>query len=165
MKGGRIAWHFLFLNPSLDYWELCGLIKIVILISSTKYFQFPLFKRIVGKLYKQNDIFSIFYFTFKSPRSSISSIFSDFASRQISQLQKWKTMGKKPNPDKRHKSVQISISVPRELVELIDRMASSENRNRSNFIGNAWRLRQRNFQIPNRPKTERKRRGNPEYRG
>ena len=33
--------------------------------------------------------------------------------------------------------VQISISLPESLVDQIDKMAKSENRNRSNFIANA----------------------------
>lgn len=45
-------------------------------------------------------------------------------------------MGRKPNPDKRRKNVQISISMPKELVGILDRMAGAQNRNRSNFIAN-----------------------------
>lgn len=35
--------------------------------------------------------------------------------------------------------VQISISLPRELVAQIDEMAAADNRNRSNFISNTFR--------------------------
>lgn len=35
--------------------------------------------------------------------------------------------------------VQISISLPRELVAQIDEMAAADNRNRSNFISNVFR--------------------------
>lgn len=35
--------------------------------------------------------------------------------------------------------VQISISLPRELVKKIDEMAAADNRNRSNFISNVFR--------------------------
>ncbi len=34
---------------------------------------------------------------------------------------------------------QISISLPRELVAQIDKMAEADNRNRSNFIANTLR--------------------------
>ena len=34
---------------------------------------------------------------------------------------------------------QISISLPRELVAQIDKMAAADNRNRSNFIANTLR--------------------------
>ena len=36
-------------------------------------------------------------------------------------------------------TVQISISLPRELVKKIDEMAAADNRNRSNFISNVFR--------------------------
>lgn len=35
--------------------------------------------------------------------------------------------------------VQISISLPRDLVKKIDEMAAADNRNRSNFISNTLR--------------------------
>ena len=35
--------------------------------------------------------------------------------------------------------VQISISLPRELVKKIDEMATADNRTRSNFISNVFR--------------------------
>lgn len=35
--------------------------------------------------------------------------------------------------------VQISISLPRDLVKKIDEMAAADNRNRSNFISNVFR--------------------------
>lgn len=35
--------------------------------------------------------------------------------------------------------VQISISLPRDLVKKIDEMATADNRNRSNFISNVFR--------------------------
>ena len=35
--------------------------------------------------------------------------------------------------------VQISVSLPRELVGQIDEMAAADNRNRSNFISNVFR--------------------------
>ena len=35
---------------------------------------------------------------------------------------------------KENKLVQISISLPSELVKIVDDMAKAENRNRSNFI-------------------------------
>lgn len=35
--------------------------------------------------------------------------------------------------------MQISISLPRELVKKIDEMAATDNRNRSNFISNVFR--------------------------
>lgn len=37
------------------------------------------------------------------------------------------------------KMTQISISLPRELVAQIDKMAEADNRNRSNFIANTLR--------------------------
>ena len=40
-------------------------------------------------------------------------------------------------PHKR--ATQISISIPQSLVEVVDKMAESENRNRSNFISAALR--------------------------
>lgn len=43
---------------------------------------------------------------------------------------------KKPNAPK---MVQISISLPSELVAQIDQMAAADNRNRSNFIANTLR--------------------------
>lgn len=43
---------------------------------------------------------------------------------------------KKPNAPK---VVQISISLPSELVAQIDQMAALDNRNRSNFISNTLR--------------------------
>ncbi len=43
---------------------------------------------------------------------------------------------KKPNAPK---VVQISISLPSELVAQIDQMAAADNRNRSNFISNSLR--------------------------
>lgn len=35
--------------------------------------------------------------------------------------------------------VQISISLPRDLVKKIDEMAAADNRNHSNFISNVFR--------------------------
>lgn len=35
--------------------------------------------------------------------------------------------------------VQISVSLPRDLVKKIDEMAAADNRNRSNFISNVFR--------------------------
>ena len=43
---------------------------------------------------------------------------------------------KKPNAPK---LMQISISLPRELIGQIDQMAAADNRNRSNFIANTLR--------------------------
>lgn len=43
---------------------------------------------------------------------------------------------KKPNAPK---LMQISISLPRELIDQIDQMAAADNRNRSNFIANTLR--------------------------
>lgn len=37
------------------------------------------------------------------------------------------------------KMTQISISLPPDLVEAIDKMAEADNRNRSNFIANTLR--------------------------
>lgn len=39
----------------------------------------------------------------------------------------------------RKRATQISISIPQSLVEVVDKMAESENRNRSNFISAALR--------------------------
>ncbi len=44
-------------------------------------------------------------------------------------------MPRKPGHTK--KTTMISVSLPAELVKAVDRMAESENRNRSNFIANA----------------------------
>ena len=43
------------------------------------------------------------------------------------------------------KMTQISISLPPELVEAIDKMAEEDNRTRSNFIANAFRTLARNW--------------------
>ena len=40
---------------------------------------------------------------------------------------------------RREKVTQISISLPTELVKIIDEMAAAENRNRSNFIFNVFK--------------------------
>lgn len=48
-------------------------------------------------------------------------------------------MGRRPKDAQGSKSVamtQISISLPKPLVDEIDRMAATDNRNRSNFITN-----------------------------
>lgn len=42
----------------------------------------------------------------------------------------------KPNHGRASGKTQISISLPADLVELIDALAAGENRNRSNFIAN-----------------------------
>ena len=43
---------------------------------------------------------------------------------------------------------QISISLPKKLVEQIDKMADAENRNRSNFIANTlFNLAQRSLAV------------------
>ena len=42
-------------------------------------------------------------------------------------------MARKRNP-KKDKIVQISISLPEDLVKIVDNMAKIDNRNRSNFI-------------------------------
>ncbi|GHB93339.1 CopG family ribbon-helix-helix protein [Cerasicoccus arenae] len=44
---------------------------------------------------------------------------------------------KKTSPARATGKTQISISLPEDLVEKIDRMAALENRNRSNYIATA----------------------------
>lgn len=46
-------------------------------------------------------------------------------------------------PSKR--AVQISISIPQSLVDIVDEMAESENRNRSNFISAALKRMAEDF--------------------
>lgn len=43
------------------------------------------------------------------------------------------------------KMMQVSISLPPDLVEAIDKMAEEDNRNRSNFIVNVFRTLARNW--------------------
>lgn len=43
------------------------------------------------------------------------------------------------------KMTQVSISLPPELVEVIDKMAEEDNRTRSNFIANVFRTLARNW--------------------
>lgn len=50
--------------------------------------------------------------------------------------------GKKQNAVK---MTQVSISLPPELVEVIDKMAAEDNRTRSNFIVNVFRTLARNW--------------------
>ena len=47
---------------------------------------------------------------------------------------------------------QISISLPQTLVEQIDKMAESDNRNRSNFIANTLQNLAREFSNVAEPK-------------
>lgn len=47
---------------------------------------------------------------------------------------------------------QISISLPQALVEQIDKMAESDNRNRSNFIANTLQNLARDFSNVAEPK-------------
>ncbi|MBO6101795.1 MAG: ribbon-helix-helix protein, CopG family [Opitutales bacterium] len=57
-------------------------------------------------------------------------------------------MGRTPkslNGSKESGMTQISISLPKPLVEQIDRMAEMDNRNRSNFIANTLSNMARDF--------------------
>jgi len=48
-----------------------------------------------------------------------------------------KKTAKKNTPKRAPGKTQISISLPADLIERIDKLAAAENRNRSNFIATA----------------------------
>lgn len=61
-------------------------------------------------------------------------------------------MARKKGSGKTIDMTQISISLPQTLVEQIDKMAESDNRNRSNFIANTLQNLAREFSNVAEPK-------------
>ncbi len=61
-------------------------------------------------------------------------------------------MARKKRSGKTIGMTQISISLPQTLVEQIDKMAESDNRNRSNFIANTLQNLAREFANVAEPK-------------
>ena len=61
-------------------------------------------------------------------------------------------MARKKGSGKTSGMTQISISLPQTLVEQIDKMAESDNRNRSNFIANTLQNLAREFANVAEPK-------------
>jgi len=66
-------------------------------------------------------------------------------------------MAKKLTHGRAPGKTQISISLPQDLVEKIDRLAAAENRNRSNFIATHLESLAETVEVsevPKRPKTK-----------